>query len=188
MDRIIGAFTFRREVYAEVEQDASFTTTAWIIVVVVSLLNQLGSRTFDTIGNWLIGAIVGTFFAVLGFALAAYIINLVGRAVFKAEVTFNELMRTVGLAYVWQAVGFLGILGAFSDTLQCLISPALVVGVVLWLVASFIAAKEALDLEWLQTIVTVFLGWLVYVVVLALTSIVLVAIGVGGAALFGAFS
>jgi hypothetical protein len=61
----------------------------------------------------------------------------------------------------------------------------LVIGVILWLVASFIAAKEALDLEWLQTIITVFLGWLAYMVVLALTGIVLTAIGIGGAALFG---
>jgi hypothetical protein len=185
MDRIIGAFTFRSGVYADVEQDSSFTSTAWLIVAVVSLLNQLGSRTFDTFGNWLLGAIVGTIFAVLGFALATYIINLVGRVVFKADVNFNELLRTVGLAYVWQVVGFLGIVGAFSVALQCIVSPALVIGVILWLVASFIAAKEALDLEWLQTIITVFLGWLAYMVVLALTGIVLAAIGIGGAALFG---
>jgi hypothetical protein len=185
MDRIIGAFTFRSGVYADVEQDTNFTTTAWIIVAVVSLLNQLGSLSFDNFGTSLLGIIVGTIFAVLGFALTAYIINLVGRAVFKADVTFNELMRTVGLAYVWQAVGFLGILGAFSDTLQCIVSPALVIGVILWLVSSFIAAKEALDLEWLQTIITVFLGWLAYIVVLAVAGLILGAIGLAGAALFG---
>ena len=38
MDRIIKALTFKTEVYAEVENDATFTSTAWIIVVVVSLL------------------------------------------------------------------------------------------------------------------------------------------------------
>ena len=31
-ERIIGAFTFRKGVYADVEQDTSFTTTAWMIV------------------------------------------------------------------------------------------------------------------------------------------------------------
>lgn len=187
MDRIIGAFTFRREVYADVEQDADFTTTAWIIVAVVSFLNQLGSLKFDNFGISVLGVITGTVFAVLGFALAAYIISLVGRTVFKAEVTFNELMRTVGLAYVWQAVGVLGILGSISETLGCVVAPALVIGVILWLVSSFIAAKEALDLEWLQTIITVFLGWLAYIVVLALAGLLLTALGLAGAALFGVF-
>ena len=44
MDRIIGAFTFRKGVYAEVEHDASFTTTAYIIVAIVAILNQLGAN------------------------------------------------------------------------------------------------------------------------------------------------
>jgi hypothetical protein len=43
MNRIIGAFSFRREIFREVEQDTAFTSTAWLIVGVVSLLNQLGS-------------------------------------------------------------------------------------------------------------------------------------------------
>jgi hypothetical protein len=187
MDRIIGAFTFRRGVYAEVEQDTTFTTTAWVIVIVVSFLNQLGSRPFDNFGSWLLGAVIGTVFAVLGFALATYVINLVGRAVFKADVTFNEIMRTVGLAYVWQAVGFLGILAVFSETLEGLIGFVLALGVILWLIAAFIAAKEALDLEWLQTVVTVFLGLIAYLVVLALAGFVLVALGIAGAVLFGVF-
>ncbi len=38
MDRIVGAFTFRRQVYAEVENDTSFTTTAWIIVAIVGAI------------------------------------------------------------------------------------------------------------------------------------------------------
>ena len=51
MDRIIKAFTFKTNVYAEVENDPTFTSTAWIIVVVVSLLNQLGARAGENFGN-----------------------------------------------------------------------------------------------------------------------------------------
>lgn len=186
MDRIIKAFTFKTEVYKEVESDTSFTSTAWIIVAVVSLLNALGSLRFENFGSSLLGAVVGAIFAVVGFALAAFVISLVGRTVFNAQVSFEELIRTVGLAYVWQAVGVLGILGAISETLTCLLAPALFIGAILWLISAFIAAKEALDLEWLQTIITVVLGWIVYVVVVALAGIILAAIGIGGAALFGA--
>ena len=56
MDRIIGAFTFRKGIYAEVEKDASFTRTAWIIVAVVAFLNELGLNASTNIPGWLAGA------------------------------------------------------------------------------------------------------------------------------------
>lgn len=185
MDRIIKAFTFKTEVYAEVESDTSFTTTAWIIVAVVAFLNALGSLSFDNFGSSLLGAVLSAVIAVIGFALAAFVINFVGRTFFKAEVSFEELIRTLGLAYVWQVVGLLGILGAISAGLQCVVAPALFLGAILWLISAFIAAKEALDLEWVQTIITVILGWIVYMIVLAVAGLILAAIGFGGAALFG---
>ncbi len=185
MDRIIKALTFKTEVYADVENDATFTSTAWIIVVVISLLNQIGARAGSNIGNWLLGAVIGTAFAILAFAVATYVINLVGRVVFKAEVDFGELVRTLGLAYVWQIVGLLGILGAFSVALACIISPLIFIGWILTVVAWFIAVKEALDLDWIPTIVTVVIGWVVLIVVNLLASVVLAAFGLTGLALFG---
>ena len=89
MDRIIGAFTFRKEVYADVEGDTSFTTTAWLIVVIVAFLSQLGSAAKTDIAGWLIGAVVGTIFAVIGFAVAAAIISvfifLLNRSILQAR-------------------------------------------------------------------------------------------------------
>jgi len=38
IQRIIGAFTFRKGVYAGVEKDTEFTTTAWIIVAMATPL------------------------------------------------------------------------------------------------------------------------------------------------------
>jgi hypothetical protein len=185
MDRIIKAFTFKTEVYAEVENDPSFTNTAWIIVAVVSLLNQIGARAGTNFGNWLLGALIGTVFAIVAFAVATYVINLVGRLVFKADVDFGELVRTLGLAYVWQVVGLLGILGAFSVALACIISPLIFVGWILTVIAWFIAVKEALDLDWIPTIVTVVLGWIALIVINLLAGVVLGAIGLAGVALFG---
>ena len=129
VDRIIGAFTFRREVYTEVEHDTSFTQTAWILVAVVALLNQIGTFAGNMSGggglvSWLIGSVVGTIFAVGGFALAAFIIDAVGRALFQAEVTFDEVVRTLGLAYVWNVVGVIGIVAAISPGL-CIGAPRL---------------------------------------------------------------
>lgn len=187
-ERIIGAFTFRKGVYAEVENDTTFTQTAWIIVVVVAFLNQLGSNASTNILNLVGGAVVGTIFAVIGFAVGALVINWVGRAVFNAEVTFDELVRTLGLAYVWQIVGFFGIVSAFSSTLQCILAPLMIIAVILLIVAWFIAAKEALDLEWLQTIITIFLGWIAMIVIVAIGGLIIGLLGLSAAALGGLFS
>lgn len=185
MERIIGAFTFRQGVYAEVEDDTNFTATAWILVAVVAFLNQLGSQATSEVGGWLIGAIVGTVFAVVGFAVGALIINVVGRSVYNADVTFQELVRTLGLAYVWNVVGVLGILTALSPALGCLLAPVMIAAWVLMAISWFRAAREALDLETGQTIVTVILGWLAVVAISIVAGLVLAALGLGAAAVGG---
>ena len=186
-DRIMGAFTFKKGTYAEVEKDTSFTQTAWILVAVVSFLSQLGSNASRNIGHWLIGTIVGTIFAVIGFALAAFVIAWVGRAVFKADVTFEEMVRTLGLAYVWNIIGVIGALAGFSGALSCLLAPALFAGFVLGLIAWFVAAKEALDLEWAQTIITVLIGWLVLIAMSIIAGLVLGVLGVTARGVLGLF-
>ena len=180
--RIIGAFTFRTGVYAEVEKDTSFTTTAWILVAGVAFLNRLGS--FASSSNWLIAAIVGTISAILGFAVGLLIINWVGRTVFNAEVRFDELVRTLGLAYVWQVVGILGILAAFSEALSFVLAPVQIIGWLLMVIAWLLAAKEALDLGWVQAIVTVVLGGLgQFVITTAIAALALGLLELVGAAL-----
>jgi hypothetical protein len=185
-DRIISAFTFRREVYKEVEGDTTFTQTAWLLVIVVAFFSQLGSRAADGLVGWLIGAVVGTVFAVIGFAVGAFIVNWVGRTVFDAEVTFEELVRTLGLAYVWNIVGVIGILGVLSDALACLLAPVTFIAWIAGLVSWFVAAKEALDLEWVQTIVTVIVGWVVVFVIVLIGGLIVAALGLTAAAIGGA--
>jgi hypothetical protein len=188
MQRIIGAFTFRKEVYAEVEKDTSFTTTAWLLVAVVAFISNLGSAaaTAGNVGGWILGAILGTVFAVIAFAAGAWVISWLGRALFQADVSFDELVRTLGLAYVWQIVGVLSLLGAISDALGCLVAPIIFISFLAMIAAWFIAAKEALDLEWGQTIVVVIVGGVAFIVVsMVIGGLVLGAVGVGAAVLGG---
>jgi hypothetical protein len=140
-DRIIAAFTFRREVYREVEGDTTFTSTAWLLVIVVAFLEQLGSNASDNLVNWLIDAVVGTVVAVIAFAVGAFVINWVGRTVFDADVTFEELVRTLGLAYVWNVVGVIGVLAVISPTLVCLLMPVSLAAWILGLISWFVATK-----------------------------------------------
>ena len=187
-DRIMGAFTFRKGIYAEVEQDASFTSTAWLLVAVVAFLNQIGANASGEFVNWIVGAVVGTVFAVGGFAVGAFVISWVGKTLFQADVTFEEMVRTLGLAYVWNIVGFVGVVSAFSDALACVLAPIAIVAAIAMAVAWFIAAKEALDLEWGQTIVTVILGWIALMVIMAISGVVLGIMGLGAAAVGGLFN
>lgn len=174
-ERIIGALTFRTQVYEDVEADTSFTQTAWIIVAVAGFLNQLGSRANP------IGAIIGTAFTLLGFFAFAWVVGWVGREVFKSTVTTDELVRTLGLASVWTAFGVLGLLlGGLGAMIAFIAS-------LLGLAASFIAAKAALDLEWTQTVVTVVIGWLVLMVVLAIAGTVIALLGFAAGTAAGVF-
>jgi hypothetical protein len=50
---------------------------------------------------------------------------------------------------------------AISGTLACILAPIAIISALLALVAWLIAAKEALDLDWGRTLVTVILGWIV---------------------------
>jgi hypothetical protein len=172
INRIIGAFTFRKGVYAEVKKDTSFTATAWILVAVVAFLSRLGAIVSST--TWLTAGIVDTIFGIFGFAVGALVINWVGRILFKADVSFGELVRTLGLAYVWRVIGVLGFLANFSEDLSCVLAPVQILAMIVMIVAWLIAAKEALDLEWAPTIITVILGWLAqFVITVVITGLAL---------------
>jgi hypothetical protein len=175
--RILGALTFRRGVYAEVEADKTFTATAWILVVIFALLNQLGSYASQNIFHWLVGTVIGVLTAIAGFAIAAAVINWVGRRIFSAEVTFDELVRTMGLASIWTTVGVLGVIAAFSDALSCILGPVIVISWVALVVAWFVAVHEALDLTWGKTIITVIIGLIPWAIIMALAGVVISLLG-----------
>lgn len=183
--RIIGVFTFRKGVYAEVEQDATFTQTAWILVAVVALLNRLGAYASGDFLSWIVGALIGTIATVVGFAVAAYLISWVGQSFFSADVTPEEMIRTLGLAYVWNIIGVISVLAAFSSALTCLLTPVTLLSGLLGLAAWLIAAKEALDLEWLQTIATVVLGWIALFIIQLIAGGILALLGLTASAVIG---
>ena len=172
-ERIIGALTFRPGVYAEVEADKTFTATAWSLVVIFALLNQLGSYASQSFFDWLVGAGIGTLTAIAGFTIAATVINWIGRGIYNAEVTFEELVRTMGLASVWTTVGILGVIAAFSDALSCILGPAIVIAWIALVLAWFVAVHEALDLTWGKTIITVIIGFIPWAILMILTGVVL---------------
>jgi len=192
IDKIIGAFTFKTGVYKEVEEDASFTPSAWLIVAAAALLSNLGSSagSVHTIGaRWVISALSGTVVTVASFALGAFVMNWAGRTFFNADVTYDELIRTIGLASVWNAVGFLGIIALAAPGLTCITGPITFLAAIAGLAAWFFAAKEALDLDWPQTIGAVIIGWVTMMIVAALVSgVILSLLGLTAAGMRSIFS
>lgn len=169
MNRIMGVFTFKSQVYADVEKDQSFTTTAWAIVAVVGLVNGIVGYVSGSYG--IVGLVLNAVLGVVAFAIGAFVIAWVGKALFKADVAFDEMVRTLGLASVWGVVSILAVIPLLG-VITCLT-------VLLSLASFFIAAKEALDLDWAQTVVSVVIGWFVILVV---TAVVGGIIGVGAGA------
>jgi hypothetical protein len=190
-ERLMGAITFKKEVYADVEKDATFTPTAWAIVAVVSLASQIGSQAGLIAGgffNWIIGVIVGTVFSVLGFALACFAISWLGKTMFKADTSFEEMVRVLGLAFIWRVVAFIGIVSAITPVLGCVAAPITIIAGLLGLAAWLIAAKEALDLEWTQTIITVVVGAVVNWIIIGIAAAILGLFGIAAAGVGGMFS
>lgn len=190
MDRIIGAFTFRKGVYADVEKDASFTTTAWIIVAVVAVLNALGGNAellMDNFLNFLLGAVGTAIFAMAGFALAAWVVSWIGQGMFGADTNFGEMVRTLGLAYVWNAVGVLGLCGAIFGPLGILVAPLTCIAFLLTLAAWFVALREALDLDMGRTIVVAIAGWIAIFMVFIIGMFLLGALGIVAGTIAGVF-
>jgi hypothetical protein len=94
----------------------------------------------------------------------------------------------MGLASVWTAVGVLGIIAAFSDTLACILGPVIVISWVALVAAWFVAVHEALDLTWGKTILTVMIGFIPWAIIMSLTGVVLSLLGLtanGFGSLFG---
>lgn len=184
IEKIIKVFTFRKEVYGEVEKDTSFTPTAWMLVAITALLSQLGANAISSKvvgGRWIGGTIGGTVFAVIGFALGAFVISWAGKTFFNADTSFEEMVRVLGLAYVWNVIGVLGILALAGNAFTCISGPITLVAGIAGLVAWFIAAKEALDLEWPQTIGTVIIGWVASLIISIIAGAILGIFGLAGA-------
>ena len=190
-DRIVGALTFRRGIYNEVEKEHSFTSKAWIFVAVVALLNQLGTQSGFAAQEgpitWLLVSLVNTSFVLLGFTFAVWITSWLGRTVYNAEVDFHEMVRVLGLAYVWNIVGLLGLIALGSPLMQCIINPIAVVAIILGLIAWLIAIREALDLDWIPTITILVLGWIVSMIVRFIGLNILAAMGLTASGMGGFF-
>jgi Yip1 domain len=150
-DRMVRAARLDTQFYEEVEADRTATNHALMVVVITAIASGVGVALYGGYGNPVLGLFNGVARAIFGWAVFSFATYLIGVRLFGATTTWGELLRTLGFA---NAPGVLHVF-AFIPFLGGLIS---VVAVVWTLAASFIGARQALDLDNGKTAVTVVLS------------------------------
>jgi hypothetical protein len=165
--------------YEEVEADTLATNQALLVVVLVSLASGIGQAIGASMAGaprGIVGPLIGgILMALIGWAVWSYVVYAVGTRFFGGTATYGELLRTLGFA---ESPGVLLIL-SFVPVLGPIL--AFVVGI--WtLVASFIATRQALDIDNTKTILTIVVGVIALVLVFIILGIILGAIFGAGVA------
>jgi hypothetical protein len=179
IDRIMGAFTFKKGIYSQTANDTSFTNTAWIIVLIVEFLNQLGQhggRITSGFFGWLVSGVILGVLGLGAFALACFLVAWLANNMFKATATFKQVVRALGLAYVWRVIGLIGIIGVIPF-LGCLLAPITILAGLAGLAADLFAIKESTNMDWTGTVVTAVVAVVITLAVTGIAALILAIIG-----------
>jgi Yip1 domain len=175
-DRVIGALRLQVSTFEEVEHDATATSQAAIVVLVAAISGAIGASRGVYFGA--VAIVMSVVFSLIGWAVGAAVIWLVGTRVFpgkNTEADYGQLLRCVGFA---QAPGLFGILGIIP-ILGLLIR--VVLGI--WsLIAGVIAVRQALDYDdTLKAVIVVVVAWVIMFLITMLVGV----LGLGAAAVGG---
>ena len=180
VNRMIRAAMLDVEFYREAEADTSLTQEALMVVILVALAGSIGSFIGGVIsrgfGSALLALIVALVMGVVTYYIWAYVAYFVGTQLFGAAVDPGEMLRVLGYASAPRVLSIL----SFIPCIGWLIALA---GGIWALIAGFIGAREALDLDTTKTLITVAIGWVIMLIITAAISAVLGvgAIGLGAA-------
>lgn len=151
LERVIGVFRLDVNNFEEIEHDPNATVQAAMVVAAVAFLSAVGSALGAIFGD---GSVIGSFFSSLiwsfaGWFLWSVITYYVGTSLFKGQATVDEMLRVIGFAQAPLILGIIPCLGWF-------------VGWVWSLIASFIAIRQGLDLDNVNTFLTIAIGFFAY--------------------------
>jgi hypothetical protein len=165
------------DLYEEVEADTRANGQAASVVVLTSLATGIGAGISGLVVNgglWLLwGLLVGMATSIVGWLAWAFLAYWVGKTIFKGpqtEVTYGQLLRTLGFA---SSPGVLRIF-AFVPLVGGLIAFVATVWV---LIAGVVAIRQALDFTTWRAIGTALVGWLVYLLLILLITILFAGTG-----------
>jgi hypothetical protein len=163
--------------YEEVEADTTANKQALLAVVLVSLATGIGTGIGGLVtkgGLWFIwGLLTGLVSSIVGWLAWSFLTYILGTKVFKGpqtSATWGELLRTIGFSNspgilrFFSFIPFVGGVIAFAASIWSLI-------------AGVIAVRQALDFTTGRAIATCIVGWIVYMVIVFLITILLVGAG-----------
>ena len=159
VERMLRASRLDVHIFEEVEADTSATRQAISGVALVALATGIAS--LGTTG--LIGLFVGVVSAIVGWALWAWILHLIGTKIMPSHSThadWGQLARTLGFA---QSPGILRVLGLVPVVGNIIFAVASI-----WmLVAMVVAVRQALDYTstW-RAIAVVLIGFIPYLLLM----------------------
>ena len=147
--------------YEQVEADKGAMGQAMAVVVLSSLAAGIGS--IEQAG--LIGIILGTVIALIGWYIWAYLTYFIGTKFLaepQTEADHGELLRTIGFSSSPGIIRILGIIPGLNVIVN------MVAGI--WmLVAMVVAVRQALDYKsTVRAVCVCIIGWIVQVVILML--------------------
>lgn len=169
-ERVVGAMTLKAPTFEEVENDASATSQAALVVAAVGVAGGIAAIRA--------GGVTGVFAAVVlglvGWALGSFVVLMVGTKLFPGKNTqadMGQMLRVLGFAQAPGLVGVLGIIPFLGVLIQ--------LAVAIWsIVAMVIGVRQALDYDdTIKAVIVCVVAWFVMFLVTMLGA----ALGLGAA-------
>ncbi len=172
--RMIRAARLDVNLYEEVEANPSLTRQAITVVVIIALLNVIGNMVgmlLDArpVGTAVYVALSNGLWSLVAFFIWAWLTYFVGTRFFNGTADYGELVRTLGYAYTPNILAAVRFIPCIGDLLW-------VIGALWSLVATTVAIRQALDFTTVKAILTVIVGFIVYVVGLAAIAYIYVSV------------
>jgi hypothetical protein len=160
-ERVVGAMTLNASTFEEIEQDTNAMGQAVGVITFAAVSTGIGNVWYGGLS----GIIGGILSSLIGYAVWALIVWVVGTKVMpdpQTKADLPETFRVIGFA---AAPGILGIV-----TIIPLLGWLLLFVIALWQIAAMVVAVQAvLDYTSIgKAIIVVVIGWLVNLVVVAM--------------------
>ena len=137
--RMLGAVKLDAVTYEEVENDATATPQALLVVVLASVAGGLGAMR----ATGIVGLLLAALASLLGWFVWAFVTFLLGTRVLpgaKTQADIGQLLRTIGFSATPGLIRALGIIHGVDEVVAIVAS--------LWMLAAMVVAvRQALDYE-----------------------------------------
>lgn len=170
-NRVIGALTLQASTFEEVENDASATSQAAIVVVAAAVSGALASVLWGSVTFGVLQVVGG----LVAWAIGSFVILLVGTKIMPGKNTnadYGQMLRVLGFAQAPNLGAVIAVIPLLGWLIAFLLS--------LWaLVASVVGVKAALDYDdTIKAVIVCIIAWVIMFLVM-----MMFAMMAGGAAL-----